>query len=86
MRFFNVNKAKKIVENTARAAIGGYAISMPFVVGYSIYRDGKKRDDMIKKYPGAHYEGDDVTCRGWIGTTNDRMVDNETGKIVARFP
>ncbi len=94
MKFFNVNSAKQVIENIANNALPCLAISSPFVLGYSMYKDSQKRSEIFKKYeisrenPNNRYRYDDeeITCRGVKGYINGRIVDKETGAIVARCP
>ncbi len=94
MKFFNVNKAKQVIGNIANNAKVGLVVSTPFALVYSIYKDAQKTNEIFEKYginsknPNCRYRYDheEITCRGVTGNINGRIVDKETGEIVARCP
>jgi len=94
MKFFNVNRAKQVIGTIANNALPCLAVSSPFVLGYSIYKDEQKKSEIFEKYgissenPNNRYRYDheEVTCRGVTGDINGRIVDKETGAIAARCP
>lgn len=94
MKFFNANRTKKFIGDIAHHAWIGLVVSHPFVLSYCIYKEGKKRSEIFKKYKISsenpnnryRYDHDQITCRGVTGDINGRIVDKETGAIVARCP
>lgn len=94
MKFFNENITKKIIESIGKQARLGLFVGTPVLTVYGEYKDTQKRSEIFNKYGISHenpnnryhYVHEEITCRGIKGDINGRIVDKETGEIVARCP
>jgi hypothetical protein len=80
MRFFNFAKKLKVP-----AVVTAYAVTIPAII-YDEIETSKKIGKMIKDHPNARFESDEIMVRGQWFTHKHRMVDKETGAVVARCP
>ncbi|MFZ4076842.1 MAG: hypothetical protein ACOYKA_02545 [Legionellaceae bacterium] len=84
MRFFNAHQVNKAKDIAFAVCYGVNAIGVTSGVAYSIYKDGKETDAMIKKHPGCvHKQTTRMGPFGTAVTTKDWMEDPKTGEVVA---
>ncbi len=76
MRFF------RIVQTMAYPTL---VLGMSSMVIKDQVEISKKRENMIKENPNARYMADRMFIKGHPFRINERMVDEETGEIVARI-
>ena len=83
MKFFNA--AKNVVDKLAfPVACSFYFVGIPAAIIRDEIDRSKKIDEMIKAHPDARCVSDERTFRGQRFQCDHRMVDKETGEVIAR--